>query len=86
MTRRTLEPLEVVRVPETTHDCYTRLTGLSQRRRFNPAASEDIKELSYFLKNSKWKNGCPFYLEWPYNDIVSMCKTKFTEHSLAKVK
>lgn len=55
----------------------------NRRHRFDPTNKEDLKALAYFRKNSKWENGCPFYLEWPFADIVGMCISKFTDHQLS---
>lgn len=57
---------------------------LKQRRFFDPKKKEDLKELSFFLKNNKWKQGCPFYVEWPYENIVAMCQEKYAKHMLTK--
>ena len=57
---------------------------LKQRRFFDPKKKEDLKELSYFLKNNKWKTGCPFFIEWPYENIVAMCQEKYSRHMLTK--
>lgn len=54
----------------------------TRRRNFDPSKKADLVELAYFKKNLKWKNGCPFYLEWPYADIVGMCMTKYTDKML----
>lgn len=56
---------------------------LGTRRSFDPANKQDLDELGYFIKNKKWKNGCPFHLEFPYSDVPAMCMAKYTEHSLA---
>jgi hypothetical protein len=56
--------------------------GEHPRRRFDPSKQADAKELAFFRKNQKWEKGCPFYLEWPYSDIASMCMAKFTDHAL----
>lgn len=54
----------------------------NKRRRFNPSNKNDLRALAFFRKNSKWENGCPFYLEWPHADIVSMCLSKYTDKML----
>lgn len=59
--------------------------ALKQRRRFDPAERNDLKELSYFIKYNRWKNGCPFYIEWPHRDVVSMCQSKYTQYMLDKL-
>lgn len=55
----------------------------NKRRRFDPSKKEDLREFAYFRKNLKWEHGCPFFLEWPYADIVLMCMSKFTDHELS---
>jgi hypothetical protein len=57
---------------------------VKQRRFFDPKKKEDLNELSYFLKHTKWKNGCPFFIEWPYENIVAMCQEKYTKYMLTK--
>ena len=57
-----------------------------RRRKFNPESRIDLKELSYFKKNNKWQNGCPFYVEWPFQDVVHMCQSKYTDFMLSKLK
>ena len=60
--------------------------NIHRRREFNPASAEDLSELKYFLENNKWREGCPFYMEYPWGDIPAMCLEKYAKHSLAKVK
>lgn len=57
----------------------------NKRRRFDPSDKADLKEFSYFIKHNRWKNGCPFYVEWPYRDIISMCQSKYTKFMLEKL-
>jgi len=57
----------------------------NRRRRFDSTKKADLAELAYFRKHNQWKNGCPFYLEWPYTDIVSMCLLKYTDRMLAAI-
>jgi hypothetical protein len=62
---------------------FNRLSEVALRRhRFDPSNKDDLKELAYFQKHNTWKDSCPFYLEWPHKDIVSMCRVKYTEHML----
>jgi len=56
------------------------------RREFNPSSNIDLKELKFFKKNGKWKNGCPFYLEDPFVEIPAMCENKYTAYMLDKMK
>jgi len=60
--------------------------NVSRRRFFDPSNKEDLKELKFFIARTKWKNGCPFFLEEPFIDIPAMCENKFTRYMLAKVK
>lgn len=65
---------------------YNRLREFNgERRRFDPSDKEDLKELSYFIKHTAWKTRCPFLLEYPHKDIVSMCQVFYTEHMLRKL-
>jgi hypothetical protein len=61
---------------------YKSKFNIVERRNFNPESYEDLMELGFFVKNKKWKNGCPFHLEFPYSDVPAMCMAKYTEHSL----
>jgi len=67
------------------NDIATLLTT-KQRRPFDPSSKKDLQELAYFRQNYKWKAGCPFLLEWPHADIVTMCVNSFTDHALQKLK
>ena len=56
------------------------------KEQFNPLNKMHMKLASDFFREYRWgKSGCPFHLEWPYEDIPYMLKTKITEHTL-KVK
>jgi hypothetical protein len=68
-------------------DNWTILSDYALRRRkFDPSKVEDLKALRHFMKTSSWKDGgCPFYLEWPYQDVVSMCQTKYTAYMLYRL-
>lgn len=52
------------------------------RKTFDPADKKDIEEYRYFLTYNKWKNGCPFYLDWPYLTIPDMIKDRVTKFTL----
>ena len=58
----------------------------TRRHKFDPSSKQDLIELAYFKNNGKWKEGCPFYLEWPYQDIVSMCQSKYTEYMCSLIE
>jgi hypothetical protein len=58
-----------------------------QRRFFKPGSNDDLKVVKKYLHSLSWgKEGCPFYLEWPYLDIPSMVKDKITEYALKGLK
>ena len=65
---------------------YSKLNSLVSRRLFDPANMQDLLELKYFLEHSKWKNGCPFYLEEYWEDVPVMCKEKYAVYMLSKLK
>lgn len=60
------------------------LNKLSQamysRRIFNPTNKKDLAAYGYFIRNSKWENGCPFWLEWPYQSVPAMIKDKIVRN------
>jgi len=58
---------------------------VNHRTKFNPADTDHLKELGYFKKHGTWKNGCPFHLEWPFQDVVTMCQNKYTDYMLTKL-
>jgi hypothetical protein len=50
---------------------------------FNPLNKIHMKMAADFFRNYRWgRYGCPFQLEWPYEDIPYMLKTKITEFTL----
>jgi hypothetical protein len=50
-----------------------------QKRHFDPHSKNDIKEYDFFLKNDRWQNKCPFFVEWPYLSITEMIRTKLID-------
>ena len=52
------------------------------RRKFDPTKQQDIQDYKYFLDNNHWKNGCPFWLEWPYLTIPDMIKDSIVRNLL----
>lgn len=50
------------------------------KRAFDPNNKVDLSEYSFFLTNSKWKERCPFWLEWPYQSVPSMIKDKIIDN------
>lgn len=48
----------------------------SNKRMFDVSDKMDIESFSFFLKNSKWKDPCPFVLEFPFLSVPDMVKSK----------
>jgi hypothetical protein len=49
---------------------------LLHREVFDATNPKHIEEVRFFMQNSKWKDICPFFLEWPYLTIPDMIKDK----------
>lgn len=47
---------------------------------FNPDNKDHLKQVGYFMKYNKWKNKCPFILEWPHDSIPNMIKEKLAQN------
>lgn len=65
---------------------YSRLTTIAERRLFDPTKRSDQIELKFYIENNRWKGSCPFYVEYPWEDIPTMCKDKYAAHQLSKLK
>ena len=64
---------------------YFKVLNVCERRRFDPSALKDLQELKFFLENNKWRNGCPFYIEDPWEEIPVMCMTRYSQYMLSKI-
>jgi hypothetical protein len=53
------------------------------KRTFDPACAEDLRVYQDFLINSRWKNGCPFIIEWPFLTVVDLIKHKIVKQHIA---
>jgi hypothetical protein len=53
-----------------------------KRVQFDPSNDEHLTELKFFMKHNKWKTGCPFLLEEPFEDIPTLCVRKYLDYSL----
>ena len=53
---------------------------------FNPADTDHLNEYRKFLQKQHWGDGCPFILEWPFTNIISMIEHKVTRYHLANIK
>lgn len=68
------------------YETWTKLSEFAnRRRRFDPSSKDDLKEFSYFKTQGKWRGSCPFYLEWPFQDISTMCNSKYADYMLKKI-
>ena len=67
-------------------EIYTHLAKnkIGVRVLFDPANKKHLAELQKFHLTGKWTNGCPFYLEEPYLDVVSMMHRKVTDHFISR--
>ena len=54
-------------------------TILLKREVFDPSNAGHIEEVKYFMNNNRWKDICPFFLEWPYLTIPDMIKDKIVK-------
>jgi hypothetical protein len=43
-------------------------------------SKDDVEEYKFFVKNGKWKTGCPFILEQPYLSVPHMINDKIIRH------
>ena len=55
---------------------------LSRKSSFEPNNKEHMEEFRFFLKNSRWRSGCPFFLEWPHENVPDMIKDKIVRNML----
>lgn len=40
------------------------------KREFDPASKTDLAEYQHFLEKGRWRDGCPFTIDWPYLDVI----------------
>lgn len=52
------------------------------KREFDAGKKEDLAEYKYFLQKQSWRDGCPFYLDWPFNNMISMIESKIVRHHI----
>ena len=63
------------------------MMNMYQRHQFDPSNKEDLKSARKFLHDLRWgPDGCPFHLEWPYENVPYMLKTKISEYYLKGIK
>ena len=59
---------------------------INRRTKFDANKKDHLVEFAYFRKHGKWKESCPFYLERPYRDIISMCQAKYSDNLFERLK
>ena len=55
------------------------------KRKFDPTSPEDLKAFQDFYKTKKWTPYCPFILDWPYDNVPDMIKSKLVDTYLDKI-
>ena len=58
---------------------------VQKKKTFDLHNKDDVESYRQFLVKSRWPNGCPFELEWPWNSVPDMIKDKLIRHHL-KIK
>lgn len=48
--------------------------------KFDPSNREHLLDYAEFLKYNNWRNGCPFELEEPYQDVPTMLRRTAIMH------
>lgn len=55
---------------------------LAPKRFFNPKSKKDMAVAKLFFQSHTWgRQGCPFFLEFPYSTVPDMMKDKIIHHS-----
>ena len=64
---------------------YTKKPNIPEPKIYFDAANIKHQKLyAAFLKNDRWREGCPFVLEFPFCDVPTMINHKITVRALAK--
>lgn len=63
---------------------YKTLNSHFSRVEYDPANAQHRKIFAKFIAESKWSTTCPFFLEEPYSDIISMCLNKTVKYYMSK--
>jgi hypothetical protein len=57
-----------------------------RKRLFDPKKKEDLAEYRRYVKTRGWgSKGCPFELEYPYQDIPNMLAQKISKYAVEKL-
>lgn len=52
------------------------------KRPFNPTDPKDLEEYQYFVNNARWRDGCPFIMDWPFLTVPDMIRYRLVEEYL----
>lgn len=55
------------------------------KREFNPKSKEDLNEYKYYLTKQRWRQSCPFLVEWPFTNAVAMIEHKIVRQHLGSI-
>lgn len=61
-------------------------TVLFRRELYRPEDKQHRAVFYQFLRNNKWNHTCPFIVEEPYIDVVTMCLRKTVDYYMSKDK
>lgn len=64
----------------------TKILTAVTRSSFDPTNVDHLKEFKYFVENRRWRNKCIFILEYPWQDIPTMCYEKYAKETLKAIK
>jgi hypothetical protein len=53
-----------------------------KKRTFDENSKEDLETAKFFFENHRWKDGCPFILEYPYLSVPDMIRDKLVHKAL----
>lgn len=56
------------------------------KKTFNIDNQDDIEEFKFFLLNKRWRNVCPFHVEWPYINVVDMIKDEIVNKFVTETR
>jgi hypothetical protein len=56
-----------------------KISYFSAKRNFNPRDQKDLEAFQQFVLKSNWDPVCPFILEAPFNNVVSMIERRIVE-------
>jgi len=58
----------------------THLKETNAKEKFDAGNTKHLEEYRFFIKNQRWKDRCPFQLEWPFVSVVALMERKIIDH------